>query len=72
METTQLPYSLRTISHELRTPLVGILGIAEHLSQESLAKSHHEQVQLLHESGQRLLIFINKLLANSSKERIYD
>jgi len=65
---THLPYSLRTISHELRTPLVGILGIAEHLSQEPLAKTHHDQIELLQLSSQRLLHFVNLLLANSRKE----
>ncbi len=54
---------LANISHEIRTPMNGILGFSEllkdpHLSGEEKA----EYIDLIHQSGQRMLALINDLV----------
>lgn len=54
----------QTLSHELRIPLTGILGGAELLSMDDrLSQDEREQVEFIRQSGNRLLIIINKILA---------
>ena len=54
---------LATITHELRTPLNGILGFAELLTEPELPQEESaEYVDLIHQSGQRLLMLINELI----------
>ncbi len=54
---------LATITHELRTPMNGILGFSELLKDPELP--HEESVEfidLIHQSGMRLLTLINELI----------
>ena len=51
------------VSHEFRTPLTLMLGPAEELLNNSeLSPAHHEQVEVLHRNGLRLLKLVNTLL----------
>ncbi len=53
---------LSTTSHELRTPLSSILGFAAVLKEEIDKPHHREFLELIEESGQRLLETINAIL----------
>ena len=54
---------LATITHELRTPMNGILGFSELLKDPELSPDESsEYVDLIHQSGQRLLTLINELI----------
>lgn len=52
---------LASMSHEIRTPLTSILGFASVLHEE-LSGHHREFVELISESGKRLLETINSVL----------
>ena len=54
------------MSHELRTPLVGILGFTEILEESIKDPELKEYVEMINESGQRLLGTLN-LILNLSK-----
>jgi signal transduction histidine kinase/HPt (histidine-containing phosphotransfer) domain-containing protein len=56
------------VSHEVRTPLIGILGMAEVLSDTSLDSRQREFVNLIHTSGETLLHIINDILDLSKIE----
>jgi signal transduction histidine kinase/HPt (histidine-containing phosphotransfer) domain-containing protein len=56
------------VSHEVRTPLIGILGMAEILSDTSLDARQREFVNLIHTSGETLLHIINDILDLSKFE----
>ena len=54
---------LANITHELRTPMNGILGFSELLKDPELSTEEStEYVDLIHQSGQRLLTLINELI----------
>ncbi|SHK20330.1 sensor histidine kinase [Rhodothermus profundi] len=53
---------LSTTTHELRTPLSAILGFASVLKEETDNPQHQEFLELIEESGQRLLATINDIL----------
>jgi signal transduction histidine kinase len=56
---------LANMSHEIRTPLTGIIGFAQLLSEEitdQISEEHGEFVQLIEQSGRRLLDTINSVL----------
>ena len=54
---------LATITHELRTPMNGILGFSELLKDTELPPEEStEYVDLIHQSGLRLLTLINELI----------
>ncbi len=54
---------LSNISHEIRTPLNGILGGAEHIKMSRKADTElHSQLDIILQSGERLLDTINSLL----------
>lgn len=60
-------YFFANMSHELRTPLVGILGFSEVLKSELQDQPElSRMIDLIHESGQRLLETLN-LILNISK-----
>jgi len=65
MKTLTLKIDFDELSHELRTPLVGILGMSELLSSEGLSPEQREQVEVIHQAGDRLLAFINSRLLSS-------
>ncbi|MBD2767888.1 response regulator [Hymenobacter sp. BT664] len=53
---------LANMSHEIRTPLNGVLGMAALLAKTKLNAEQHEQVAIIHSSGQHLLAVINDVL----------
>jgi PAS domain S-box-containing protein len=54
---------LANISHDLRTPLNGILGYTQILVKDKhLEKKYLEQIQVIHRSGEHLLLLINDIL----------
>ena len=54
---------LANISHEIRTPMNGILGFSKLLREPLLSGKEKEQyIELIHESGKRMLSIINNLI----------
>ncbi len=54
---------LANMSHELRTPLNGILGYTQILKRDtSLTERQREGVEIIHRSGEHLLMMINEIL----------
>lgn len=68
MTTVTLPVDFSTLSHELRTPLVGINGAAELFDEQGLSPLQKEQLDIIRESGARLLAFTDMLLTESQKK----
>lgn len=56
------------VSHELRTPLIGVLGMAEILSETALDSHQRELVEVIGTSGDTLLHIINDILDLSKIE----
>jgi signal transduction histidine kinase/HPt (histidine-containing phosphotransfer) domain-containing protein len=56
------------VSHEVRTPLIGVLGMAEILSDTSLDVHQRELVDVIRTSGETLLQIINDILDLSKFE----
>jgi signal transduction histidine kinase/HPt (histidine-containing phosphotransfer) domain-containing protein len=56
------------VSHEIRTPLIGVLGMAEILSDTSLDIHQRELVEVIRTSGETLLHIINDILDLSKIE----
>jgi signal transduction histidine kinase/HPt (histidine-containing phosphotransfer) domain-containing protein len=56
------------VSHEIRTPLIGVLGMADILSDTSLDIHQHELVDVIRTSGGTLLHIINDILDLSKFE----
>jgi two-component system, sensor histidine kinase len=56
------------VSHEVRTPLVGVLGMADILSDSSLDIHQRELVDVIRTSGETLLQIINDILDLSKFE----
>jgi len=50
------------ISHELRTPLHGIIGYADLIQQESTDPTQRESAAAILQSGEHLLVLVNRLL----------
>lgn len=50
------------MSHELRTPLNGILGFSELIRADATDEAVREQADIIHQSGQHLLMLVNDLL----------
>ena len=60
---------LANMSHEIRTPMNGILGFAELLKEPNLSGSkQQEYINLIEESGERLLNIINDIISISKIE----
>ncbi|MEO0770732.1 MAG: PAS domain-containing protein, partial [Cyanobacteria bacterium J06649_4] len=54
---------LANMSHELRSPLNAILGFAQIMQHSPhLSEHHHEDVQIINQSGEHLLTLINNVL----------
>ncbi|HLP02410.1 MAG TPA: two-component regulator propeller domain-containing protein [Opitutaceae bacterium] len=54
---------LSSMSHELRTPLNAILGYTQILAQQdNLTSRQHQQLDVMHASGEHLLMLINDVL----------
>ena len=56
------------VSHEIRTPLIGVLGMAEILSDTNLDSRQRELVEVIRTSGETLLRIINDILDLSKFE----
>jgi signal transduction histidine kinase/HPt (histidine-containing phosphotransfer) domain-containing protein len=56
------------VGHEIRTPLIGVLGMADILSDTSLDIHQRELVNVIHTSGETLLHIINDILDLSKFE----
>lgn len=69
MKTLKLNIDEQTLSHELRIPLAGILGMADLLGLENLTSEQQQEVEVIKEAGQRLLAFVDELLANNTHAR---
>jgi PAS domain S-box-containing protein len=64
---------LAKMSHELRSPLNSILGYAQILGHDqSLEETYRSKINVIHESGEHLLMLINDILdfAKSESDRI--
>ncbi len=60
---------LSNMSHELRTPLNAILGFGQLMQNDhSLAQGHRDSLNVIHRSGEHLLVLINDVLAMSKIE----
>lgn len=59
---------LASMSHELRTPLNGVLGMAQSLLGEPLAKDQHDKIETIIDSGKTLLALLNDVLDLSKVE----
>lgn len=59
---------LASMSHELRTPLNGVLGMAQSLLGEPLAKEQHDKIETIMDSGKTLLALLNDVLDLSKVE----
>ncbi len=60
---------LANMSHELRTPLNGILGYTQILNRDrSLTDKQKQGIQIIHRSGEHLLMLINDILDLSKIE----
>lgn len=71
MTTITLMMNEMKLSHELRISLAGILGGAELLSiSEHLSYEEKEQLELIRDSGNRLLNIVNLILNNTKKKKI--
>ncbi|MEZ4702165.1 MAG: PAS domain S-box protein [Rhodothermales bacterium] len=67
-EMTLLKSSFLTnMSHEIRTPLTGIIGFASILAEE-VSEEHRELIELIEQSGHRLLQTLNSILDLSMLE----
>ncbi len=59
---------LANMSHEVRTPLNAVLGLTELLQSTPLTGEQKEYVNLVHQSGESLLVLINDVLDYSKLE----
>ena len=60
---------LSNMSHELRTPLNGILGYTQIFAEDStLSAKQQKGIQIIHQSGEHLLMLINDILDLSKIE----
>lgn len=59
---------LSHMSHELRTPMVGVLSVAELLSEEELSSHAADQVGIIHRSSRCLLKIVDDILELSRFE----
>ena len=50
------------MSHEIRTPMIGILGMAEQLTNSDLPDNEQRLAQTVHRSGETLLGLLNDVL----------
>ncbi len=53
---------LANMSHEIRTPLNGIIATSELLKEEVIDRSSKEKLEIIHSSGELLLMIVNDIL----------
>jgi PAS domain S-box-containing protein len=54
---------LANLSHELRTPMNGILGMTDLVLEEDLSESVRESLEIIRQSGDRMMELVDQLLA---------
>lgn len=59
---------LAKMSHEIRTPMIGIMGMAEQLTEAVLPESERRMALTVHKSGETLLSILNDVLDFSKIE----
>ena len=59
---------LAKMSHEIRTPMIGIMGMAEQLTNATLPESERRMAATVHKSGETLLSILNDVLDFSKIE----
>ena len=63
-----LKMELKTLHHELRIPLTGILGGITLLNCEDMTSEQREMIDIVKQSSNRLLNFINQILSSPMDE----
>lgn len=59
---------LSNMSHELRTPMNAIIGFSELLREEIKSEEYSEYLNIIHESGQQLMVLLNDIIDISKIE----
>jgi len=59
---------LTDMSHELRTPLNAVIGFSELLSGAGLTSEQRDQVERIHQAGERLLTVVNQMIDLSDQD----
>lgn len=59
---------LANLSHELRTPMNGILGMTDLVLEEDLPESVRESLEIIRQSGDRMMELVDQLLALADSE----
>jgi len=59
---------LSNMSHELRTPMNAIIGFSELLRDEMKSEEYTEYLNIIHESGQQLMVLLNDIIDISKIE----
>ncbi len=65
---TAKSHFIAVVSHEIRTPLNAILGMSQFLLEGETCDERQEMIEVIHDSGERLLALVNDILDFSKIE----